>query len=434
MPPWANRNLKVILAARLGMSVGRALAAVVTAIYLAAIGFSTIEIGALFVGVTVASAVMSSVIGLLADRWGRKPFLVAVPLVIAGTGVVFAESRVTALLFVAAALGSFGRGSGSGAGVAGVGPYQPAESSFIADIVDGDLRAVAFGRIAFVSTVGALIGALLAVVVRTMPHMTAAEATAAYRPAFLGAGALAVVAGLLALLLQEPPRPAGRKGERRPKIRWPRRSWPVLWRFWVTNASDGACMGLLGAYVSYWLNRRYGVAPGTIGVLFAIVNLATLASALGAAPVARRLGTPQTIVVTRALSGALLIPMVLAPTFEIAAAMYLARMMCQRIGTPLRNSFVQDVADPAERASVAALSNLPSQATMAGGSGMAGYLFEEVSLAAPFELAGLFQMLNAALYGVLFVLHPPRPAVSPDSGEPERQLAEAEVTEATETS
>src|SRR5579875_2562138 len=113
VPSWADRNLRVILAARVGMSLGRAIASVVTALYLAAIGFSAIEIGALFVAVTAASALMSAGIGLLADRWGRKPFLVAVPLVAAGAGVVYAELRVTALLFVAAALGSFGRGAGA---------------------------------------------------------------------------------------------------------------------------------------------------------------------------------------------------------------------------------------------------------------------------------------------------------------------------------
>jgi MFS family permease len=200
VPSWADRNLRVILAARVGMSLGRAIASVVTALYLAAIGFSAIEIGALFVAVTAASALMSAGIGLLADRWGRKPFLVAVPLVAAGAGVVYAELRVTALLFAAAALGSFGRGAGAGAG--NVGPYQPAESALVADSVSGDRRAAAFGRIAFASSLGALVGGLAAEVVRTTRHMTAAEATAAYRPAFLIAAGLAVVAGLLALLLQ----------------------------------------------------------------------------------------------------------------------------------------------------------------------------------------------------------------------------------------
>ncbi len=405
------------------MSVARAIAAVVTSLYLSAIGFSAVKIGLLFVGVTILSATMSALIGLLADEWGRKPFLVAVPLIAAGAAVVYAESRVTALLFVAAALGSFGRGSGAGGG--NVGPYQPAESALVADGVEGDRRAVAFGRLAFASTFGALIGGLLAELVRTKAHMSAAEATAAYRPAFLVAAGLAAAAGLLALLLREPRSTTQRNGSRERGFRWPRRSWPAVWRFWVTNATNGAGIGLFGPFVSYWLYRRYGASPGTIGVLFAIVNLGSLVPTLIAARVARRLGTVPAIVLVRAVGGLLLVPMVLAPAFWIAGAIYLVRMMVQRIGLPLRQSFTQDMADPEERASVAAISNLPAQATMAGSQAAAGYLFDEVSLAAPFELAALFQAANAVLYWLLFSVRPPKVAARPGASERSRPLSAA---------
>jgi MFS family permease len=413
LPPWADRNLRVVLAARVAMSAARAIASVVTALYLAAIGFSGIEIGALFVGVTAASALMSSGVGLLADRVGRKPFLIVLPLVAAGAAVVYAELRVSALLFVAGALGSFGRGAGAGAG--NVGPYQPAESALVADSAGGARRAAAFGRVAFASSLGALFGGLLAELVRVTPHMSPATATEAYRPAFVVAAALSVVAGLLGLLIRERPAPREADGARR-SLRWPRRSWPALWRFWVTNGTNGAAIGLFGPFVSYWLFRRYGATPGAIGLLFAVVNLGSLASALVAARVASRLGTVRAITVVRALGGALLVPMVLAPAFWSAGALYFVRMVVQRIGLPLRQSFTQDMADPEERASVAALSNLPAQATMAGGQATAGYLFDEVSLAAPFELAALVQVANAILYALLFSRYPPRRSGPPDAG------------------
>lgn len=425
LPPWADRNLRLILAARVGMSIARAIASVVTALYLAAIGFSAIKIGVLFVCVTVASALMSSVIGLLADRWARKPFLVGVPLIAAAAGVVYSELRVTALLFVAAALGSFGRGMGASAG--DVGPYQPAEAALIADGVAADRRAAAFGRIAFAASLGALIGGLLAELVHTTPHMTGAEATAAYRPAFIVAAALAFAAGALGLLLREPPRLQRLPGDSR-RLRWPRRSWPALWRFWVTNATMGAAAGLFGPFVSYWLYRRYGVGPGTIGVLFAIINLASLASALVAAPIARFFGTVRAIVIVRSVGGALLAVTALAPAFWIAGGIYLLRMMLWWVGTPLAQSFTQDMAHPEERASVSAFSMLPSQATQAGSQATAGYLFAEVSLAVPFELAGLLQVTNALLYGVLFLVRPPRQPASPDDAGQQLGPALAQVT------
>lgn len=399
VPPWADRNLRVVLAARVAMSVGRAMASVVTALFLADIGFSAIEIGALFVAVTVATALMSSAIGLLADRWSRRPFLVGVPMLTAVAAVVFAETRATAPLFVAAAIGSFGRGAGAGAG--NVGPYQPAESALVADSVTGKNRAAAFGRIAFASSLGALFGGLAAVVVHTTAHMTPAEALSAYRPAFLLVAGLAAAAGLLALLIDEPPHQPRPGGPRR-RFRWPRRSWPALWRFWITNTTNGAAIGLFGPFMSYWLYRRYGASPATIGLLFALVNLGSLVSTLTAAPLARRLGTVRAIVTVRALSAALLVPMAVAPAFWMAGAIYFVRMVAQRVGLPLRQSFVQDLADPSERASVAALSTLPAQATMAGSQVLAGYLFEEVALSAPFMLAAVGQFATAVMYAVFF--------------------------------
>ncbi|MCU4182742.1 MFS transporter [Acidiferrimicrobium sp. IK] len=449
-----DRNLRIILIGRSAVSVARAIAGVVTALYLAAVGFSALEIGTLFLVVTVVSAVISTAVGMTSDRVGRKPYLVGVPLLAAVSAGVFALSRNPVLLFVFAALGSFGRGQGAGGGT--VGPYQPAESAFVAETVPSSARPAAFGRLAFVASAGAVVGSLLAGLARDHRRMSAAAAMASYRPAFIAAGALAAVAAVAALWLREPSgrwrwrplpapmapgRPANRSAAvpapgparaekagrpasvtnspspeneavlagpvppgpaRRSLISWPRRSWPALWRLWVTNGVNGLGIGLLGPFLSYWLARRYGAGPGTIGLLFALVNLGSLVTTLTAAGVGRRLGTVRAIVAVRAIGGALTIPMVLAPTFWLAGAIFFVRMMAQRTGMPLRQSFTQDLAHPDERSSVAALSLLPAQGTMAASQVLAGYLFDEVGLAAPFELSAVFQLANAGLYGLLF--------------------------------
>jgi MFS family permease len=438
-PSWVDHNLRIVLIGRSAMSVARAIAGVVTALYLAAAGFSALEIGALFLVVTVVSAVISTAVGMTSDRVGRKPYLVAVPMLAAVSAGVFAWSHDPVLLFVFAALGSFGRGQGAGGGT--VGPYQPAESAFVAEAVPTPERAAAFARLAFVSSAGAIAGSLLAGLAHNGARVSPTAAVVSYRPAFLAAGALAALAAVAALWLREPgggwgrrrrlppgasagphdPRPptaAGRPGalagvavpaaRRRSRISWPRRSWPALWRLWVTNGLNGLGIGLLGPFLSYWLARRYGASPATIGMLFALINLASLVTTLTAAGIGRRLGTVRAIAGVRAIGGLLTIPMVLAPTFWLAGAILLLRMMAQRIGLPLRQSFTQDLAHPDERSSVAALSLVPAQGTMAASQVLAGYLFDEVGLAAPFELSAVFQLANAALYGLLFGIAKPK--------------------------
>lgn len=388
------------MAARTAMSAARAVAGVVTALYLDTQGFSALEIGILMAIVALANAALSSGFGLASDRTRRRPFLIAASTLAVVGALGFATVRVPALLFALAAIGGLGRGSGAGGG--SVGPYQPVESAMLGESVPPRSRTAAFGVIAFCSALGALAGGLLAGLARPGAAMGAA-ATAAYRPAFLAVAILAGTTAIVALGMREPPHPrdAGRRGT------FPRRSWPVLWRFWVTNSVNGLAGGMIGPFISYWLYRRYGAEPAAIGQLFAVVNAASLLSTLMAARVGRMFGTVRAIVAVRVLSGILLVPMALAPTFALAGIVYAVRIVAQRIAMPLRRSYVQGVAHTNERGSVAALAGLPSQGTQAIGQVLAGYMFDEVGLAAPFEIGALLQLFNAGAYFALFRRSPP---------------------------
>ena len=400
--PHRVRNVSIILAGRFAMSAARALAAVITPIYLAVIGFSALRLGFLFLVVAVASAVMAAGVGAASDRLGRKPFLLAMPLLTAGAAVAFAVSDRTMVLFMAAAAGSFGRGSGAGAGT--VGPYQPAESAFAVDAVSAEERNSVFGRLAFSAALGALGGGLLALLARKGHVVGGTQAMTTFRPAFLTVAVLCIIAGVVALGLVEPRRrrrdrtfPPGRRAGI-----VPRRSVPLLIRLWITNSVNGLAVGMFGPFLTYWFFRRLGAGPGEIGVMFALVNLASLPSTLGAAPLARRFGLVRTASAMRVAQSVLLIPMALSPTFWVAGGVYLVRMAVQRAGMPLRQSYVVAMADPQERARVAALSSLPAQATSAVSPVFAGYLFDQVSLTLPIELAGLLQLSTAVLFYVFF--------------------------------
>jgi predicted MFS family arabinose efflux permease len=393
-----DRDLRIVIVARTLMSASRALAGVITPVYLVLIGFSALELGALALVVGVATAILTTLIGLASDRVGRRPFLVAVPLVAAAAAVAYTLTRSPLVLFAAAAAGSFGRGAGAGTGM--VGPYQPAEQAFVTEITPARDRNAAFGRLAAASSLGALVGAPLAVLAG-QGQPTGAAATAAFRGPFLVCAALAAAAGLLALALHEPPRPAHAAGAGH-WLRWPRRSMPLLVRLWATNTVNGLAVGMFGPFITYWFFTRFGVSAGQIGLLYAVVNAVSVISTLGAAPLAARWGLVRTVTVVRVSQALLLVPLVLAPTFLLAGAIYLGRMLVARIGMPLRQSYVLAMADPQERAAVGALSNVPSQAAMSVAPLAAGYLFDEVSLSLPFVLGGVLQLISALMYWALF--------------------------------
>ncbi|MGH9115873.1 MAG: MFS transporter, partial [Acidimicrobiales bacterium] len=388
-------------------------------VYLALSGYSGFRLGVLFVVVGVVSAAETTAIGFWSDRIGRKRFLVGVPLLAALGGAAYAVSRDPVVIFAGAAIGSFGRGGGAGGG--SVGPYAPAEQALVAESVTPSQRSSAFGRLAFGSSLGALAGSLLAAgLIRG--HPSRAAALGAFRPAFVALAACAVVAAALGLLLVETAgRPNGTPSpgepgvapiapaagsDRRPFL--PRESRSLLHRLWVTSALNGTAIGMFGPFVSYWFYRRYGVGAGTIGELYAVINAFTAVSNLSAAGFGRRWGVVRASTAFRVVQSVLIVPMVLAPSFSLAGAIYLLRMVAQRVSMPLRQSYMMGMADPAERARVAALARLPAQATSAGTPALAGELFDHVSLAAPFLVGGAFQLANALVYYAFFRGRPPQ--------------------------
>lgn len=417
-PEWMTRDMNLLLFARIAMSSTRALAGIVVPIYLAVIGFQGLMLGILFTVTALVSALLSTSIGLLSDRIGRKPFLIITPCLTALASLVFVFSHVAGILFIFAALGSFGRGAGASAGA--VGPYQPAEQAFLADKVSSRYRNNLFGRIGFASSLGALIGGgpLIALAVLLSFGHTQTQ----YQLDFLFGALFALTAGLLAIPLQEerysePEKQSKNKTKaRKPssRVQLSATSWRLLARLWITNSVNGLAVGFFGPFITYWFYRRYGVGPAEIGLLYSIINIAAMIVNLISARVAARMGLVRAIVLTRAFQAVLIIPMILAPTFWLAGGIYLIRMMVQRLGLPLRQSYVMGLVPGEERGRVGALANLPSQATSALSPTLAGYLFDHVALALPFEIGAVLQGVNAALFFLFFhAIRPPEERSQP---------------------
>lgn len=401
LPRTEQAGVRLLLTARGLMSAARAAAAVLVPLYLIGRGFTGLRLGLLFALVAAVSALLSTAVGLSADRVGRRPFVVALPLVAAAAGVAYAVAAPVPVLVVAAALGSFGRGAGAGGG--NVGPYQPAEQALLAGLVPARRRDHTFGLLTSAAAAGGLVGGLVA------------AAPGGYPVGFGLAAGLAALAGSVAVLVPEcaparrstspPPPPCPR--------RWPPRwtlsaaSTALLVRLLATNTVNGAAVGLFGPFISYYLHLRFHASAARIGVLFAVVNAATMLTSLGAGRLSHRLGLVRALTAVRVAQSLLLVPFALSPSFLVAALAYTLRTVVQRLGLPLRQSYVMGAADPTERASVAALSQLPSQ-LMAGAAPIAsGALFDAGVLELPFLLAGGLQLVGTVLFYLFFRGRPP---------------------------
>jgi len=391
-----SRDVTLLLTARATMSIGRALAGITVPVYLATIGFNGTHIGLLFGLMSLASAALAAMIGLLADRFSRKLFVVLIPLVTAVAALVVGFTSAIVLIYVFAVLGTLGQGSG--AGVSSVGPYTPAEQALLTDLTPAVHRNSLFGRLAFFAALGALVGSPIAAM-SDLAGRLGLHGAGAYRPAFLVVAALAVVTALLALPIANP-KMTGQKG--RGPFAWPKRSWWFLWRFWIAIGVNGIAGGFYSPFITFWFHQRFHASAGEIGVLYTIINVVTMLSNLSAASFARRFGLVHAIGGFWVVQACFMVPMALSPSFWLAGGFYLLRQLAQRVQMPLRQSYVMGMVPPEERGAVAGLSQVPAQLVSGVVPIPAGYVFDHVSMSLPIEIAAGIQCVVSGLFLTLF--------------------------------
>lgn len=402
VPEWLNRDLTLLFAGRGIRSLTQGYLTIVVPLYLAALGYSAVQLGLVFTAASIGSAILAAAVGMLSDRYGRKTFLVILALLTAIGGLVFAASTSFLVLLVAGAVTTIGRGGGAGSGGAW-GPYYPAEQALLAEHVDDRNRTAVFGATSFVGVLAGAIGSLLAVI-PSLLHATLGLTTLDGERVLF---ALTIVFGIAMAVVVLPVRdtrqaagPGARSKARRGSLS-PETVRTIL-KFMATNATNGLAIGFLGPIMVYWFYRRYGVGTAELGGLFTLVNLATAPSYLYAARIARRLGAVNAVVATRAVSVAMLVFLPLMPTYALAAVLMLARMVTNTLSNPIRQSYLMAVVPREERSTAAGFSNLPTQVFSSLGPTLAGFIMQSLSLDMPFELAALFQGINAALYYTFF--------------------------------
>lgn len=414
---WLNRDLFWLFLLRVLRSFAQGYLGVITPLYLAMLGYTAIDLGVLFSVAAVVSAALSTATGVLSDRFGRKTFLILISLMMAAGGVMFGLTSSFALIVAAGAIGSIGRGGAVAGGAWG--PFYPAAQALVAEQTLDIDRTTVFGALSFVGVAAAAVGSLLAALPHLLNAAFALPVLAGYRFLFILTGPFGVAMALAAIpvrelhLAQEPIETAGETRAPDPPPRaltlgLSAESWRLIWRFMVTNATNGLAIGMLGPFVVYWFYRRFGVTSSELAELFFVLNLVAAIPYLMAGRIAIAFGSVRSVVVTRAIGTLLLFGVVAMPTFLTAAALYTIRLIFNVLSIPVRQSYLMGVIDPAERASAAGLANLPSQITSAAGPYFAGVFMQHISLALPLEFAALMQGINTFLYWLFFRnIYPP---------------------------
>jgi hypothetical protein len=195
----------------------------------------------------------------------------------------------------------------------------------------------------------------------------------------------------------------------RARIRISPESRRVLWRISALFGLDSLAGGFLTAtLLSFFFFERFGVGEAVVGALFFGARLANAGSHLGAAWLAKRIGLVNTMVFTHIPSSLLLATVAFAPTFPVAAILFLLREGLVEMDVPTRQSYVMAVVRPEERTFASGITYLVRLGGWAIAPTFAGLLMRGTSLAMPlFVGAGMKIAYDILLYAAFRKRKPP---------------------------
>jgi MFS family permease len=166
------------------------------------------------------------------------------------------------------------------------------------------------------------------------------------------------------------------------------------------------------SFAAYWFYLRFGVDPGTLGVIFFWANIFAGISSLLASRLAARFGLIKTMVATHLPSNILLILVPLMPNLKLAVLVLLIRFSISQMDVPTRQSYTMAVVSPEERSAAAGITGVARTTGAAISPLFVGFLFARPSLInAPFFIAGTLKIIyDIVLYKQFVSLRPPEEA------------------------
>jgi MFS family permease len=365
---------------------------VLLGIHLAKIGLDEAAIG-LVISAGLAGAALAALLATLgADRAGRRRFLIALALVGAAGTAVFAACSGVVMCAAAAFLGML-NGMGRDRGAALV-----IEQAVLPATVPGERRTGAFAWYNVLQDAGHALGSLMAGLPVLLRRLGGMDEAGSFRGALLVNAVLILVPALLYLRLsrgiEAAPAPRGE-----PRRKLSRRSRGILLRLVSLFALDSLGGGFLTtALISFFFYQRFGVTEGVVAPLFLGARALNALSHLGAAWLAKRIGLVNTMVFTHMPSSLLLVSVGFAPSFPIAAALFLLREGLVEMDVPTRQSYVMAVVGPEERTFASGVTHLVRLGAWAVAPAFAGVLMTS-GLAAPLVIgAGMKLLYDGLLY------------------------------------
>jgi MFS family permease len=411
-----NRDFSLISVAGFLRSFGTGLLGVILGIYLSRRGYTPLGIGVFIALGLAGSSVGTTAVGMVADRLGRRRFLIILGLFTALGALGLAFSANSALLLVAAFIGML-NATGTDRSAA-----YALEQAVIPALVPDSKRTWSLAIYNVLIDGGGSLGALIAGLPLFLQYRLGLPLLDAYKFIFLGFAGISIATSAIYWFLSPAIEVAGPHSSIT-KQRLSPESKTIIVKLTALFSLDAFGGGFLtDALVSYWFFRRFGIAEHDLGIVFFVVHLLNAISHLGAAWLARRIGLLNTMILTHLPSSLFLMGVPFAPSFKWAVILFFCREALVEMDVPTRQSYVAAVVRPNERTLVSSFTNLARNVFWAIGSAAAGVTMQLLSFSAPLLLGGGAKVLyDMLLFKSFRALKPPEEVARQHGKKVERQ-------------
>jgi MFS family permease len=384
---------RIVFAASFLRAVANGLIGVIAGIYLAQLGFEPAAWGAVLGAGVAGTAVGAAGVMFWGDRLGRRRWLIALGVLAAAGGIVFALSSQIVVLGVAAFLGMLNSlGKDRAAALA-------LEQAILPSTGGDAHRTRAFAWYNVIQDVGHALGAGLAVVSPFLRDFAGLAPLDSLRGAVMLYALLYAATATLYLGLS-------RHAEARSdalRVQVSPQSRSILTKMSFLFALDSFAGGFQGsALFAYFFHAQFGASEATIGMLFVGARIMNAFSHLGAAWLAARIGLVNTMVFTHTPSSVLTFTIPFTGSFEMAAVLFLLREGLSEMDVPTRQSYLMAVVQPRERTFAGGVTNLARMCARAVAPVFAGSAMQALTLGAPIMAAAGLKILYDALLYVSF--------------------------------
>jgi MFS family permease len=343
-------------------------------------------IGLLFTVSQVTGAVCAIPIGVLADRLGRKKFIVLSRFLQAVGFLPLIFFTDVPPIFMGMLL------LDTGSAVASA-PF----SALLADKSPLEKRNSVFSHNYVAISVGSAIGSAASMIPPYLRDNYGFGGVQSYNPLFI----ILFLVGLASLVVistvheDKASKESQLNAQERRKTGGLESANKIL-KYSLTMVLIQIGAGMIVQLFSLWLSIAFGVNELELGPLYVAINLSMGAGYYLANWLATLMGSVRSIVVTQFMATVLLVVLPNIPSFQIVGIVYILRTALMNMSSPILTSFVCGIVPANERASALSISNSAGAIARAAGPALGGYEMT-LSLALPFYICG-------AMYGVSTVI------------------------------